>query len=199
MSYNLGEANGGYSVLVPATTMALGSTAAAAGGFYVTSTGTAQLNYNGVVKPLAAFANQLAAFGPSIQTQTYQQQIAPKNLGPYQGCLFIVACDDAATPNLYWFQGPVVDASQNVFPPPGPGSTVNSSTVNPAFNLPNWNVNVVPLLAFSIVTTAAQAYQVPGGPALPTLTGVTNYQYTFVSLTAPIQTVLCSWPSNSLV
>ena len=199
MSYTLSEAVGGFSVLVPATTMALGSNGGVAGGFSVTSTGTAQLNFNGIVKALAAVTNQVAAYGPSIQAQTYQQQIAPKNLGPYQGCLFVIACDDAATPNMYWFQGPVVDASQATFPVPGPGSTVNSATVNPAFDLPNWNINLIPLLAFSIVTTNAQAYQVPGGPALPTLTGVTNYQYTYASLTAPVQTVLCSWPGNSLI
>jgi hypothetical protein len=199
MSYNLSEANGGFSVLVPATTTALGSTGGVVAGYNVTTTGTAQLNFNGIVKALAPLTNQVATFGPSIQTQTYQQQIAPKNLPPSAGCLFIIACDDAATPNLYWFQGPIVDASQNTFPIPGPGSVVNSATVNPAFNLPNWNINVVPLLAFSIVTTAAQAYQVPGGAALPTISGVTNYQYAYTSLTAPIQTALCSWPSNSLI
>lgn len=197
MSYNLSEANGGLSVLVPATTMALGATAVDVTGFYITSTGTAQLNYNGIVKALAAMTNQNFKYGPSIQTQTYQQQIAPKNLGPYQKCTIVFAVDDASTPNGYWFQGPVVDASQTSAPIPGFGSAVYASTATP-FNLPQWNIGVVPILMIDIATTAAQAWQAPGGAALPTLTGVTNYAYTIVSLTAPTQTVLCTWPSNSL-
>jgi hypothetical protein len=197
MSYNLSEANGGASVLVPATTMALGSTAVDVTGFYITSTGTAQLNYNGVVKALAAMTNKNFVFAPQIQTQTYQQQVPPKNLGPSQKCAIIFAVDDAATPNGYWFQGPVVDAAQTSAPIPGIGSAVYAST-STQFNLPQWNISIVPLLAISIATTAAQAWQVPGGQALPTLTGVTNYAYTIVSLTAPTQSVLCGWPANSI-
>jgi hypothetical protein len=196
--YNLGEAVGGYAVLVPATTMALGSTGGVAAGFNVTSTGTAQLNFNGIVKALTAFTNTVAIYLPAVQTQTYQQQIAPKNLAPSQQCSVVIMCDDAATPNLYWVQGVVVDASQTSRPVPPPQGAINTAGTTTPFNLPQQVTGLVPLLYFTLATTGAQAYQFPGGLALPTLTGVTNYQYTYASLTAPTQTVLCNWPANSL-
>jgi len=197
MSYNLEVANGGYSVLVPATTIALGSSGGVAGGFNVTTTGTAQLNYNGLIKALAAATNQLATFAPQVQTTTYQGQIAPKNLAPYQQCAFMVLCDDAATPNFYWIQGPVVDASQASCPIPANTGAISTATTDP-FDLPVQLAELVPLLYFKIATTAAQAYQVPGGPALPTLSGVTNYAYTYASLTAPTQYPICNYPGTPL-
>jgi hypothetical protein len=197
MSYNLDIAVGGYSVLVPATTMALGSTGGVAAGFNITSTGTAQLNFNGLVKALAATTNQVATFVPAVQTSTYQQQILPKNLGPSQQCSIVILADDAATPNLYWAQGQVVDSSQASCPIPGPQGVISTSSTDP-FDLPVQITELVPLLYVKIATTAAQAYQFPGGAALPTLTGVTNYQYTYASLTAPTQFVVCNWLGTPL-
>lgn len=197
MSYNLETAIGGYTVLVPATTMALGSSGGVAAGFNVTSTGTAQLNYNGLVKALAAITNQVATYVPGVQTQTYQGQKAPVNLGPYQQCSIVIGCDDAATPNLYWAQGAVVDASQASCPVPAIQGPVSTATTDP-FDLPLQIAEMVPLLYVKFVTTAAQAYQFPGGPALPTLAGVTNYQYTYASLAAPTQYPVCNWLGTPL-
>ena len=197
MSYNLSEANGGFWMVVPFTSIALGSSGGVAGGFNVTTTGTVGVaNFNGLLRPYStAITNVVASYLPAVQAQTYQQQKPPVNLGPSQQCDVVILFDSSATPVPYWVQGPVVDASQTSRPIPGPQGYINPGTV---FNLPQQVLGLVPVLLFTIATNAAQAYQFPGGPALPTLTGVTNYQYTYASLTAPTQFTLINWPSNSL-
>lgn len=197
MSYNLTETNGGSWVVVPFTTLALGSNGGVAAGFSITTTGTAAYgNFNGLLRPWSvAVSNGVATYLPAVQTQTYQQQKPPVNLAPSQQCDIIVLADGSATPNFYWIQGPVVDASQTSRPIPGPQGIVNPGTL---FNTTqNILGGLIPVLLFTLSTTAAQAYQFPGGPALPTLTGVTNYQYTYASLTAPVQTLLVNYPGSS--